>query len=229
MPVIVPPEAFDLWLDCAKVDAKTAAALIVPAREDLLEAYEISTAVNRVANDNAGAHRAGRDGAAALRPSRSPRRSARRQEKAERATRQGKDHCFSVRSEPMIRDSPATMVRRIPLRHPDLARRFRDPRARSARRRNADAPSACIASVGSAIELPPVQGEVANSNCRRRCRIVAKSTDTGIMEERTPGKGPASALQRRHLRLQGATSVAQKDNQGDLSAESSRFSPRPVF
>ena len=52
MPVIVPPEAFDLWLDCAKVDAETAAALIAPAPDDLLEAYEISTAVNRVANDN---------------------------------------------------------------------------------------------------------------------------------------------------------------------------------
>jgi putative SOS response-associated peptidase YedK len=53
MPVIVPPEAFDLWLDCAKVDATIAAALLVPARDDLLEAYEISPAVNRVANDDA--------------------------------------------------------------------------------------------------------------------------------------------------------------------------------
>ncbi len=52
MPVIVPPEAFDLWLDSAKVDAQTATALIAPAREDLFEAYEISAAVNRVANDS---------------------------------------------------------------------------------------------------------------------------------------------------------------------------------
>jgi putative SOS response-associated peptidase YedK len=52
MPVIVPPEAFDLWLDGATVDATTAAALIAPAPEDLLVAYEISTAVNRTANDN---------------------------------------------------------------------------------------------------------------------------------------------------------------------------------
>jgi hypothetical protein len=43
---------FDLWLDCAKVDAVTAAALIVPAPENLFEAYEISTAVNRAANDS---------------------------------------------------------------------------------------------------------------------------------------------------------------------------------
>ena len=52
MPVIVPPEAFDLWLDCANVDARTAEALIRPAPDDLLEAYEVSTAVNRTANDN---------------------------------------------------------------------------------------------------------------------------------------------------------------------------------
>jgi putative SOS response-associated peptidase YedK len=52
MPVIIQPEAFDLWLNCADVDATTAAALIAPASEDLLEAYEVSTAVNRTANDN---------------------------------------------------------------------------------------------------------------------------------------------------------------------------------
>jgi putative SOS response-associated peptidase YedK len=52
MPVIVPPEAFDLWLDCANVDAVTASALIVPAPDNLLEAHEVSTAVNRTAKDN---------------------------------------------------------------------------------------------------------------------------------------------------------------------------------
>ncbi len=51
MPVIVPPDAFDLWLDCAKVDAQTATAVIAPAAETLLEPYEVSTAVNRTAND----------------------------------------------------------------------------------------------------------------------------------------------------------------------------------
>ena len=51
MPVIVPPEAFDFWLDCANVDALTAAAVLTPAPNALMEAYEISTAVNRVAND----------------------------------------------------------------------------------------------------------------------------------------------------------------------------------
>jgi putative SOS response-associated peptidase YedK len=52
MPVIVPREAFDLWLNCTDVDAKTAEALVAPAPEGMLEAYEISTAVNRTANDN---------------------------------------------------------------------------------------------------------------------------------------------------------------------------------
>jgi putative SOS response-associated peptidase YedK len=52
MPVILAPEAFDLWLNTGDVDAKTAAALIAPAPEDLLEAYEVSSAVNRVANDD---------------------------------------------------------------------------------------------------------------------------------------------------------------------------------
>jgi putative SOS response-associated peptidase YedK len=49
MPVVVPPDAFNLWLDCAKLDDKTAASLIAPAPDDLLEAYEVSTAVNRTA------------------------------------------------------------------------------------------------------------------------------------------------------------------------------------
>ncbi|HXF89919.1 MAG TPA: SOS response-associated peptidase [Xanthobacteraceae bacterium] len=53
MPVIVEPSAFDLWLDTRRVDARTAAALIAPAPENLLEAYAISPAVNRVANDSA--------------------------------------------------------------------------------------------------------------------------------------------------------------------------------
>jgi len=53
MPVFVQPEAFDLWLDCANVEADVAAALIAPADEALLEVYEVSTAVNRVANDSA--------------------------------------------------------------------------------------------------------------------------------------------------------------------------------
>jgi putative SOS response-associated peptidase YedK len=53
MPVFVPKEALDLWLDCANVEADVAATLIRPADEGLLEAHEVGTAVNRVANDSA--------------------------------------------------------------------------------------------------------------------------------------------------------------------------------
>jgi putative SOS response-associated peptidase YedK len=54
MPVIVPPDAFDLWLDCTRVDARTAEALIGPAPDDQLEFWPVSTQVNRIANDHAG-------------------------------------------------------------------------------------------------------------------------------------------------------------------------------
>jgi putative SOS response-associated peptidase YedK len=53
MPVFIAPDAFDLWLDWAHVEAELAATLIKPADEDLLEAYPVSTAVNRFANDSA--------------------------------------------------------------------------------------------------------------------------------------------------------------------------------
>jgi putative SOS response-associated peptidase YedK len=52
MPVVVAPEAFDFWLDCDRVDARTAAALIAPAPEGAMVAFEVSLAVNRVANDS---------------------------------------------------------------------------------------------------------------------------------------------------------------------------------
>jgi putative SOS response-associated peptidase YedK len=51
MPVVLLPEAFEAWLDCRNVDAAAATALCVPARDDLLEAYEVSPAVNRADND----------------------------------------------------------------------------------------------------------------------------------------------------------------------------------
>jgi len=52
MPVVIAPDAFEMWLDSANVDAKVAEALIAPAPENLLEIYEVSPAVNRVANDS---------------------------------------------------------------------------------------------------------------------------------------------------------------------------------
>jgi putative SOS response-associated peptidase YedK len=52
MPVIIAPEQFDLWLDNSNEDTTAATALIQPAPDDLLEAYPVSSDVNRVANDN---------------------------------------------------------------------------------------------------------------------------------------------------------------------------------
>ena len=52
-PVIVPPEQFDFWLDTGNIDANTAAELFVPAPDGSMEVFEISPAVNRVANDSA--------------------------------------------------------------------------------------------------------------------------------------------------------------------------------
>jgi len=51
MPVILEKEEFEPWLDCARVDAQQASALLKRARDDRMEAYEISPQVNRVAND----------------------------------------------------------------------------------------------------------------------------------------------------------------------------------
>jgi putative SOS response-associated peptidase YedK len=50
MPVIVPPEAFDFWLD-PNVDAEMASAVIQPAQDGTIEHYPVSRAVNRTAND----------------------------------------------------------------------------------------------------------------------------------------------------------------------------------
>jgi putative SOS response-associated peptidase YedK len=50
MPVIVPPDAFNFWLD-PKVDAQTAAAAISSVPDGEIEAYPVSSAVNRTAND----------------------------------------------------------------------------------------------------------------------------------------------------------------------------------
>jgi putative SOS response-associated peptidase YedK len=50
-PVIVPQEQFDFWLDCGNVDEKEASSLFRPAPDGSMEVYEVSPAVNRVAND----------------------------------------------------------------------------------------------------------------------------------------------------------------------------------
>jgi putative SOS response-associated peptidase YedK len=51
MPVILEREDFDLWLDNDDTDPQDAAALMRPADDDVLEAFEIAPLVNKVAND----------------------------------------------------------------------------------------------------------------------------------------------------------------------------------
>lgn len=86
-PVIVPPEQFDFWLDCANVDEMMATALIAPAPEGSMEVYEISNAVNRVANDSPELHAPLSADAMAAPPSESTAASKPRRRKAD--TRQG--------------------------------------------------------------------------------------------------------------------------------------------
>ena len=52
MPVILEPENFSAWLDCDGVSAGEAERLLEPAAEKTLELVPVSTAVNRVANDD---------------------------------------------------------------------------------------------------------------------------------------------------------------------------------
>ncbi len=52
MPVIVPPEAYDLWLDCRHGASERVAALLRPAPDDALVAHRVSRYVNAPANDD---------------------------------------------------------------------------------------------------------------------------------------------------------------------------------
>jgi len=77
--VIVAPEQFEFWLDCRNVDKKTAAALIAPAPDGSMQVYEISPAVNRVANDGPVLHEPySADAAVAVEPASEKPRSVRR-------------------------------------------------------------------------------------------------------------------------------------------------------
>jgi putative SOS response-associated peptidase YedK len=53
VPVTIAPGDFDRWLDCGSYDAETAMALLAPPGEGEFVWHEISTRVNRVANDDA--------------------------------------------------------------------------------------------------------------------------------------------------------------------------------
>lgn len=51
MPVILPPEAYDLWLDREVDDPSALLPVLRPRPDDELVAYEVSTLVNNVRND----------------------------------------------------------------------------------------------------------------------------------------------------------------------------------
>jgi putative SOS response-associated peptidase YedK len=53
VPVTIAPADFERWLDCNLTDAETATALLTAPDEGAFVWYEISTRVNRVANDDA--------------------------------------------------------------------------------------------------------------------------------------------------------------------------------
>ncbi len=52
MPVILPPDTFDLWLSPESVPPAELMPLLKPFAASLMEAYPISNAVNKVKNDN---------------------------------------------------------------------------------------------------------------------------------------------------------------------------------
>jgi putative SOS response-associated peptidase YedK len=54
MPVILPPAAWDAWLDPHERQAAELAPLLVPYPEDELETYEVSPLVNSPANEDPG-------------------------------------------------------------------------------------------------------------------------------------------------------------------------------
>ncbi len=51
MPVILPEDAWDTWLDRDNEDVESLVQLLVPYPADLLEAYPVDTLVNSVQND----------------------------------------------------------------------------------------------------------------------------------------------------------------------------------
>jgi putative SOS response-associated peptidase YedK len=51
MPVVLPADAFEAWLDCAGTEAEAALALLQPTPDDLLEAIEIDPKINDSRHD----------------------------------------------------------------------------------------------------------------------------------------------------------------------------------
>jgi putative SOS response-associated peptidase YedK len=54
MPVILDPEAYDLWLDPGMKDVSAASDLLRPYDARLMRCYPLSTRINHVANDDEG-------------------------------------------------------------------------------------------------------------------------------------------------------------------------------
>lgn len=52
MPVVIPPDAFEFWLDCRVETEQSPLDLLKPAPQGTFDWYEVSMAVNRVANDD---------------------------------------------------------------------------------------------------------------------------------------------------------------------------------
>jgi putative SOS response-associated peptidase YedK len=53
VPVTIASDDFDRWLDCSMEDTETAMTLLIAPEEGEFAWHEISTKVNRVANDDA--------------------------------------------------------------------------------------------------------------------------------------------------------------------------------
>lgn len=58
MPVIIPPEHFDIWLDCSSGSAKFAETLLGPPANDLLEVVDVSSKLNNPRNEGPELHAA---------------------------------------------------------------------------------------------------------------------------------------------------------------------------
>jgi putative SOS response-associated peptidase YedK len=56
MPVIIPPEHFDIWLDCSSGSSKFAETLLGPPANDLLEVVDVSSKLNNPRNEGPELH-----------------------------------------------------------------------------------------------------------------------------------------------------------------------------
>jgi putative SOS response-associated peptidase YedK len=52
MPVILNPDAYDLWLDPGMRDATAASELLKPFDARLMRCYPVNTRINQVGNDD---------------------------------------------------------------------------------------------------------------------------------------------------------------------------------